>query len=67
MDFVRIKHVKDITEPVCMAVKKVTSEVIATKVSHIFQYFQFSAESSSEHGLSVRLFDCVFVRLSVSF
>lgn len=37
VNFVRIKHVKDITEPVCMAVKMVTSEVTATKVSHVIE------------------------------
>lgn len=67
VNFVRIKNVKDIMEPVCMAVKKATSEVIATKVSHIFEFFQFSAESQSEDGLSVCLFNCVFVRLSIRF
>ena len=36
VNFVRIKHVKNIMEPVCMAVNKATSEVIATKVSNIF-------------------------------
>lgn len=36
VNFARIKHAEDIMESVCTAVKKVTSEVIATKVSHIF-------------------------------
>ena len=39
VNFVRIKHVKDITETVCMAVKKVTSEVTATKVSQLLFFY----------------------------
>ena len=45
VNFVRIKHVKGITEAVCMAVKKVTSEVTATKVNHNLKSFNFQLKA----------------------